>query len=273
MWTSPPTAQGKRGLDQPLLNLSQPRPGTKLSVAATPADGRVTTSSSTPPEPREDWEHGVDRHRDPDGGRKAFVNFTRQALLGGYASALPSNLLVVEILEDVPADPDVLKACRALKAGGCAIALDDIVTTAPPRGFLGLADIVKVDFAKTSAFRRHQIARALRRPGTKMLAEKVETQEDFNQALHSGYEYFQGYFFARPSIVAGRAIPASKLNILNLISEVHRPDLVHAHVENIIKHEVSLTLKLLTLSARRPGDSAVPSNRSSTPFSSSGTRA
>jgi EAL and modified HD-GYP domain-containing signal transduction protein len=105
---------------------------------------------------------------------------------------------------------------------------------------------VKVDFAKTSAFRRHQIARALRRPGTKMLAEKVETQEDFNQALHSGYEYVQGYFFARPSIVAGRAILASKLNILNLISEVHRPELVHVHVENIIKHEVSLTLKLLT---------------------------
>jgi c-di-GMP phosphodiesterase len=145
-----------------------------------------------------------------------------------------------------PPTPDVLEACRALKAGGCAIALDDIVTTAPPRGFLDLADIVKVDFAKTSAFRRHQIARALRRPGTKMLAEKVETQEDFNQALHGGYEYFQGCFFARPSIVVGWAIPASKLNILNLISEVHRPDLVHAHVENIIKHEVSLTLKLLT---------------------------
>ena len=150
MWTSPPTAQGKRGLDQPLLNLSQPRPGTKLSVAAAPGDGRVTTSSSTPPEPREDWEHGVDLYvarqpildrsrrtyasellfrdglvnafnaEDPDlvtarvidasffvlvietltGGRKAFVNFTWQALLGGYASALPSNPLVVEILED-----------------------------------------------------------------------------------------------------------------------------------------------------------------------------
>lgn len=180
------------------------------------------------------------------GGRKAFVNFTREALVGGYASALPSNLLVVEILEDVPADADVLQACRTLKGGGCAIALDDIVTSAPPRGLLDLADIVKVDFAKTSAVRRHQIARALRRPGIKLLAEKVETHEDFTQALHSGYEYFQGYFFARPSIVVGRAIPASKLNLLNLITEVHRPDLVHARVENIIKHEVSLTLKLLT---------------------------
>jgi EAL and modified HD-GYP domain-containing signal transduction protein len=180
------------------------------------------------------------------GGRKAFVNFTRQALVGGYASGLPSNLLVVEILEDVPAAADVVTACRALKARGCAIALDDIVSTAPPQGFLDLADIVKVDFAKTSPVRRHQIARALRRPGIRLLAEKVETQEDFTQALRSGYEYFQGYFFARPSIVAGRAIPASKLNILNLISEVHRPNLVHAHVENIIKHEVSLALKLLT---------------------------
>jgi Predicted signal transduction protein containing EAL and modified HD-GYP domains len=78
MWTSPPTAQGKRGLDRPLLNLSQPRPGTKLSVAAAPADGRVTTSSSTPPEPREDWEHGVDLYvaRQPilDRSRRTYAS-------------------------------------------------------------------------------------------------------------------------------------------------------------------------------------------------------
>ena len=180
------------------------------------------------------------------GGRPAFVNFTREALVAGYAGAVPGNLLVVEILEDVPADPDVLRACRALKAAGCTIALDDVVSATLPAELLALADIVKVDFTKTSAFTRHHIARTLRRPGMKMLAEKVETEKEFRQALDSGYDYFQGYFFARPSLVTGRAIPASKLNILNLIREVHRPDVVHARVENIIKHEVSLALKLLT---------------------------
>ena len=180
------------------------------------------------------------------GGRPAFVNFTREALVGGYAGTVPGNLLVVEIFEDVPADPDVIRACRALKAAGCTIALDDVVSATLPAELVAVADIVKVDFSKTSAFTRHHIARTLRRPGMKMLAEKVETEKEFRQALDSGYDYFQGYFFARPSLVTGRAIAAFKLNILNLIREVHRPDVIHARVEDIIKHEVSLALKLLT---------------------------
>src|SRR5215510_4257255 len=179
------------------------------------------------------------------GGRPAFVNFTREALIGGHAGADPGKLLVIEILEHVP-DPDFLRSCRTLKAAGCTIALDDVVTATLPPGLVALADIVKVDFSKTSAFTRHHIARTLRRPNMKMLAEKVETEKEFRQALDSGYEYFQGFFFARPGIVAGRAIPASKLNILNLIREAHRSDVLHARVEDIIKHEVSLAFKLLT---------------------------
>jgi len=180
------------------------------------------------------------------GGRRAFVNFTRDTLVDGYASALPKSLLVVEILEDVPADAEVLQACRALKGAGYTIALDDIVTSTPPPALLALADIVKVDFRQTTADARRRIAHELCRCGIKMLAEKVETEEEFAHAVADGYDYFQGYFFARPTIVAGREIPASKLNILRLLREVHRPDPNHARVENVIKHEVSLALKLLT---------------------------
>ena len=178
------------------------------------------------------------------GGRPAFVNFTREALIGRHEGADPGNLFVIEIREHAP-DSEVLRGCRALKAAGSAIALDDVVTATLPPELVALADIAKVDFSKTSAFTRHHIARTLRRPRMKMLAEKVETEKEFRQALDSGYEYFQGYFFARPGIVAGRAIPASKLNILNLIREAHCPDALHARVEDIIKHEVSLALKLL----------------------------
>lgn len=180
------------------------------------------------------------------GGRRAFVNFTRDTLVGGCASALPCNLLVVEILEDVPADAEVLQTCRALKEAGYAIALDDIVTSTPPQALLALADIVKVDFRQTTAETRRHIAQEIGRRGIKMLAEKVETEEEFAQAVADGYDYFQGYFFARPTVVAGREIPASKLNILRLLKEVHRPDPNHARVEDVIKHEVSLALKLLT---------------------------
>ena len=164
------------------------------------------------------------------GGRPAFVNFTREALIGRHEGADPGNLLVLEIREHAP-DPEVLRGCRALKTAGFTIALDDVVTATLPPELVALADIAKVDFSKTSAFTRHHIARTLRRPAMKMLAEKVETEKEFRQALDSGYGYFQGYFFARPGIVAGRAIPASKLNILNLIREAHRPDAPHARVE------------------------------------------
>ena len=99
--------------------------------------------------------------------------------------------------------------------------------------------------------------------GIALLAQfkPADGEKEFRQALDSGYEYFQGFFFVRPGIVAGRAIPASKLNILNLIREAHRPDVRHARVEDIIKHEVSLALKLLThvraaaWGLRRPVDS------------------
>ncbi len=180
------------------------------------------------------------------GGRRAFVNFARDAIVHGYASALPTTHLVVEILESVPADADVLKACRALKGAGYAIALDDVATSAPPEALLALADIVKVDFGQVAPAERSWIARELKRHrGVKLLAEKVETEVDFAEAHAAGFEYFQGYFFARPTLVSGRDIPASKVNVLQLLREVHRPDPDHAQVANAIKREVALALKLL----------------------------
>jgi len=184
------------------------------------------------------------------GGRRAFVNFARDALVGGYASALPSKRLVIEILEDVPADAEVVENCRKLKAAGYMLALDDVSTCSPPAALLAFADIVKVDFGQVDAKERSLIAKALRRRSdSRLLAEKVETEEDFAQAVADGYQYFQyfqGYFFARPTVISGREVPASKHGILGLLREVHRPDPSHAQIENVIKHEVSLALKLLT---------------------------
>ena len=77
--------------------------------------------------------------------------------------------------------------------------------------------------------------RLRRSRGVKLLAEKVETEQDFIRAHTAGFEYLQGYFFARPTLVSGRDIPASKVNVLQLLREVHRPDPNHAQVANAIK--------------------------------------
>ena len=130
-----------------------------------------------------------------------------------------------------------------------------------PGVLVELADIVKVDFRLTDRATRGQIVRAFRGRGIRLLAEKVETEVEFRQAHADGYELFQGYFFARPNVVSGRAIPAVKQNLLRLLHEAHRPDPNHRHFEEIIRQDMAIAFKLLThlrgaaWGQRRPVDS------------------
>jgi EAL and modified HD-GYP domain-containing signal transduction protein len=145
------------------------------------------------------------------GGHQAFVNFTRETLVKGYAASVPPQRLVVEVLEDILPDAEVLAACRALKDAGYLLALDDVITADVPPALLDLADIVKIDFQQTDPATRRRIARALRGRRLRLLAEKVETEQEVDQALAEGYELFQGFFFARPSLVSGREVrPSSR---------------------------------------------------------------
>jgi c-di-GMP-related signal transduction protein len=179
------------------------------------------------------------------GGKPAFVNFTRNALLDGYATVLPTKSLVVEVLEDVTPDLKVIEACRAIRKAGHLIALDDVVYENIPMDLLPLANIVKVDFALNNARDKRKIVELCQPLGIRLLAEKVETQEEFSGALDIGYHYFQGFFFSKPVMVSGRSIPSSKLNLLQLLQQINRPDTNFLRLESIIKHEVSLTYKLL----------------------------
>jgi EAL and modified HD-GYP domain-containing signal transduction protein len=180
------------------------------------------------------------------GRRRAFVNMTRDTLVKGYAGILPSPSIVIEVLESVVADAEVIEACRALRKTGHLIALDDVAPGAWSPELLKVADIVKVDFAQTDPAGRRDLARRFRLLGLRLVAEKVETEDDFRQALEAGYDYFQGYFFSKPSIVTSRDVPTSRLNLLRLLHTLNQPDADLGQIEAIIKCEVSLSLKLLT---------------------------
>jgi len=108
-----------------------------------------------------------------------------------------------------------------------------------------MADIIKVDFLATPEAERRRLVRRYGARGTKLLAEKVETPEEFQQAYQMGYSYFQGYFFARPVIITGRAIPAFKVHYLQILRETNLPELDYQRLENLIKQEISLSYKLL----------------------------
>lgn len=178
-------------------------------------------------------------------GRVGLINFTRELLVSGYAHLLPPDSYIVEVLETVSPDAEVIEACRELRRRNYRLALDDFVPSPAMEPLINLANLIKVDYLQTSPRDRRDLVRRHGRAGILMLAEKVETAEDFALARQEGFTYFQGYFFARPVILEGRDIPPFKLNLLRLLAEANQPECDFPRLERLLKREVTLCYRLL----------------------------
>jgi EAL and modified HD-GYP domain-containing signal transduction protein len=178
-------------------------------------------------------------------GRRAFVNCTRDTLIKGLVTLLPSTSTVVEVLESVPADPDVVAACRSLKEAGYMIALDDYVANDPREALADIADIIKVEMQLTTEEQQSELIKRFGPWRCRMLAEKIETRPEFVRARDQGFVYFQGYFFRRPEMMKTRDMPAHQMNYLRMLQEVSRPDLNLVELERLVKAEASVCYRLL----------------------------
>lgn len=177
--------------------------------------------------------------------RRGFVNCTREVLLKDYMTLLPPTLAVVEVLESVPADDLVVAALKRLKQAGYMVALDDFVFNDPREALIEFTDIIKVDIQQTTP---EQCTEMMVKYGSwlrHLLAEKVETREEFAATKKAGFRYFQGYFFRRPEVMQAKEIPASRVNYLRLLRAVSQPELNHSEFESMIKQEVSICYRLL----------------------------
>lgn len=178
-------------------------------------------------------------------GRRAFVNCTKDTLIKGLVTLLPSTSTVVEILESVKPEPVVVEACLSLKEAGYTIALDDFIADDAREPLTQLADIIKVDMQLTTEEQRGDLVKRYGPWRSRMLAEKVETQRDFMTAREQGFVYFQGYFFRRPEMLNTRDMPANRLHYLRMLQEVSRPELDVVGLERLIKAEASVCYRLL----------------------------
>jgi EAL and modified HD-GYP domain-containing signal transduction protein len=178
-------------------------------------------------------------------GRRAFLNCSRDFLVRDYPALLPKDHVVLELLETIDVDQETIAACRRLKQMGYLIALDDFRDSPAWRPLVLLADFIKVDILATSVQEQHRLARDCAGRGVRLLAEKVETYDDFRRTLGMGYAYFQGYFFSRPEILTRHDIPANKLNYLRVLQAANRPQLDANEVAQRIKEEASLSYRLL----------------------------
>jgi c-di-GMP-related signal transduction protein len=177
----------------------------------------------------------------------AFINCTREALVGKLVTLLPPESTVLEILETVQPDPELIKACVALRAMGYRFALDDFLPRRDMQPLVDIASYIKVDFRLSNATQRDEIQALARGSGAVLLAEKVEDQQEFDIALNEGYQCFQGYFFCRPKIIADREIPPNRLNYLRLLVELTRNPLNFHELTRIVQSEPSLCYRLLRL--------------------------
>lgn len=185
------------------------------------------------------------------GQHLSFINFTGNLLEEDIFNSLDPERVVIEILEDVAITPALLTRIQALKRKGFKFALDDFILQDQYRensGIFELIDYIKVDFMETSQEEREGIEGFLKKYSTiELLAEKVETKEDFQQAEASGYTLFQGYFFARPEIISGYEIPPQPilhLRIMELLSS-ENPNV--EEIATLIKQDISLSYKLLRM--------------------------
>jgi len=179
------------------------------------------------------------------GSKRAFVNLTRDFLLQDYSLVFPADRVVLEVLEDVEVDDDVLAALRNLSAQGYSIALDDFFYQEHLRPLVELADIIKIDVLASGRTTVAEHVKLLRHYDVQLLAEKVETQEDFTYYKTLGFEYFQGYFFCRPDVVKGQRSPTNRLVILELLAKLQSPETTFHALEALISRDVSLSYKVL----------------------------
>jgi c-di-GMP-related signal transduction protein len=178
-------------------------------------------------------------------GKRAFLNCTREFLIRDYAMLLPKDRVVIEILESVKLDEELIAACRRLKAQGYLLALDDFKDSPEWEPLISVADFIKVDLLATPAEEQARLAKKFASDKLRLVAEKVETHEDFKRTLDLGYSYFQGYFFSRPEILRRHDIPPNKLNYLRLLQAANQSDMDIQSVAERVKAEASISYRLL----------------------------
>tara|TARA_R110000772_G_scaffold43240_1_gene99744 strand:+ start:424 stop:1650 length:1227 start_codon:yes stop_codon:yes gene_type:complete len=181
------------------------------------------------------------------GKHLAFVNLTRNFILTDDPLPFAHDRVVLEILEDIAPDDELIAATQKLVDQGYTIALDDFIFEESLRPLVKLAEIIKIDLFSLSEQALIDQVALLKKENVKLLAEKVESQEQFQLCQKLGFDYFQGYFFSRPVIIEDKPIPDNQLNLLSIIAKLQDPNVEFDDIEHLISQDVGLTYKLLRL--------------------------
>ncbi|MFT7184860.1 MAG: EAL and modified HD-GYP domain-containing signal transduction protein [Pseudohongiellaceae bacterium] len=179
------------------------------------------------------------------GGLPAFVNFTAELL--NSTPIFNPQTIIIEVLEDIEITDKIIANLKSLKQKGYTLALDDFVMDERYQPILGLVDIIKLELPEMNDQQLTDTIHTLKKYNVKLLAEKIETQAEFNRCKELGCDMFQGYFLSKPEIIKGKKIAAGKLSIVGLISKIQDPNVDMSGLTKIITRDPALSFKLLKL--------------------------
>ncbi|MBF0467488.1 MAG: HDOD domain-containing protein [Desulfamplus sp.] len=180
------------------------------------------------------------------GNHPGFINFTRELILNKTPLLFPKESIVIEILEDVEPDQSVENAIKEFRKKGYKVALDDFIFDKKYLNLIKLANIIKFDLMATPLDTIAGLVKTLKSKfNITLLAEKVETHEEFSQAVDMGFSLFQGYFFSKPEVISKTDIPSSKMGLLNLIAETGKSQMSFDKLSQMIKNDISISYKLM----------------------------
>ena len=182
-------------------------------------------------------------------GTRGFINFTQDLLEAEIPNILPKEKVVVEVLETVAATDIVVEACKKLKKEGYILALDDLILNRTDYDYtplIELADIVKIEFPTTEKQKQRELIKKYKNR-ISFLAEKLETREEFKEAVKLGYDLFQGYFFCRPIMMKSKEIASLNVHLIEILKELQRKEPNFSKISETIEKDFGLTYKLLKM--------------------------
>lgn len=181
------------------------------------------------------------------GNKLAYINFTHNHLIQKVPSLLPKERVVIEVLETVVVDQALIDSLSLLREQGYSIALDDFVLNEKTSLLIELANIIKIDVLNLSKGQIAEQLKPLRQFSGKLLAEKIEDNEQFNNCVDLGFDYFQGFFLNKPIPFKGQQITEHKANLLRILAELNNEDIAFERVEEFILQIPKLSYRILRL--------------------------
>ena len=217
------------------------RSGTKNAAAIDPfsADGATSTTIINT-----FLEIGLERLV---GNKYAFINLTEQFLLEENSLPISPKQVILEVLEDIPVTPELISAVERLSSKGFIIALDDYIYNPSHKPLVKMVDIIKIDIMQLSKDQIVQHVKKLKEYDIKLLAEKIETIEEYEFCRKLGFDYYQGYFLSKPRIIRSKALPTNKVAVLNLLAVLQNPNSNIDELEEAISFDVSISYRILKL--------------------------